>query len=82
MRYLDQKNKECNYAGYLNKYLQYPPQGPLPLPGTSTDADPGCDLWTEIFDAALAINPAFDIYRIFDVVSTTLSSGLRDTPTN
>ncbi|CDO76357.1 hypothetical protein BN946_scf185011.g21 [Trametes cinnabarina] len=40
--------------------------GLLPLPGRSTEADPGCDVWDEIFDAALKVNPAFDIYRIFD----------------
>ena len=28
----------------------------------------GGDLWDEIFDAALIVNPAFDIYRIFDTV--------------
>jgi carboxypeptidase D len=80
LSYLDQKNKECNYAGYLDEYLQYPPQGPLPLPGTSTEADPGCDLWTDIFNAALLVNPAFNIYRIFDVVSIVFSSGIPGTP--
>lgn len=72
MKYLDEKNKECNYAGYLDKYLKYPPQGPLPLPGQSVENDPGCDLWTEIYFAALIINPAFNIYRIFDMVSIFL----------
>ena len=60
--YLDKKNKECNYAGYLDKYLKYPP-------GKSVEVDPGCDLRTEIANAAILINPAFDIYRIFDMVS-------------
>ena len=69
MSHLDKQNKLCNYEGYLNKYLQYPPKGLLPLPGKSVEADPGCDLWTEIFNAALLINPAFNIYRIFDTVS-------------
>ncbi|KAF9648151.1 alpha/beta-hydrolase [Thelephora ganbajun] len=66
LSYLDKKNKECKYAGYLNKYLKYPPKGVLPLPGESVEADPGCDLWSEIYTAALVINPAFDVYRIFD----------------
>lgn len=30
------------------------------------EADPGCDVWDSIFNAALIINPAFNIYRIFD----------------
>lgn len=40
----------------------------LPLPGKSVEAARGCDLWDEIFNAALLVNPAFNIYRIFDTV--------------
>ena len=73
LSHLNKKNKECKYAGYLKKHVKYPPGGLLPLPGKSTVADDGCDLWTEIFNAALLVNPAFNIYRIFDVVSMLLS---------
>ena len=69
MKYLDEKNKKCNYAGYLDKYLKYPPNGLFPLPGQSVEADDGCDLWIEVYEAALLLNPAFDVYRIFDQVS-------------
>ncbi|KAF8520026.1 Alpha/Beta hydrolase protein [Hysterangium stoloniferum] len=59
--------KRCNYADYFEKHVKYPPtQGLLPFPGKTTDIDPGCDVWALIFDAALLINPAFNIYRIFD----------------
>ena len=67
MSYLDKQAVACNYAGYVDKHVTYPPNaGLLPLPGKSTEADPGCDVWDEIFNAALLINPAFNIYRIFD----------------
>ncbi|KAF8520019.1 Alpha/Beta hydrolase protein [Hysterangium stoloniferum] len=56
----------CNYADYFEKHVTYPPTGILPLPGKSVNADHGCDVWDLIFDAALIINPAFDIYRIYD----------------
>jgi len=58
----------------MKKYVTYPPQGLLPLPGKSTNlkSDPGCNVWGEIFDAALLVNPAFDAYRIFQMVSTLL----------
>ena len=72
MKYIDEQNKKCNYAGYLDKYLKYPPQGPLPLPGNDVEFDPGCDLWSDIYSAALVINPAFNVYRIFDMVSILL----------
>ena len=69
MNYLDKQNKECNYTGYLKNYVTYPPNGLLPVPGDNVEFTPGCDLWTEIYEAALIINPAFNIYRIFDQVS-------------
>ena len=40
LAYLDMKNKECKYAGYLDTYLQYPPKGLLPLPGQDTGLTP------------------------------------------
>lgn len=68
MAELDKKAADCKYTGYVDQYVTYPPKGPLPLPGKSTEADDGCDLWDEIFSAALIVNPAFNIYRIFDTV--------------
>ncbi|KAI0637548.1 alpha/beta-hydrolase [Trametes polyzona] len=66
MAHLDAAAARCGYAGYFEKHVTYPPKGVLPLPGKSVEADPGCDLWDEIFDAAVTVNPAFNIYRIFD----------------
>ncbi|KAG5642135.1 hypothetical protein DXG03_003565 [Asterophora parasitica] len=64
---LDALSKKCNYAGYVDKYVTYPPKnGLLPLPGKSTFADRGCDIWDIIFTEALRLNPAFNVYRIFD----------------
>ncbi|KAG5637430.1 hypothetical protein H0H81_004589 [Sphagnurus paluster] len=64
---LDALSKKCNYAGYMDKHVTYPPKnGLLPLPGKSTTADRGCDVWNMIFNEALRINPAFNVYRIFD----------------
>jgi hypothetical protein len=66
MAQLDETAARCNYTGYMEKFVTYPPTGLLPLPGKSTFAAPGCDVWDTIFDAALLVNPAFNIYRIFD----------------
>lgn len=68
MAELDALALRCNYADYFEKFVTYPPKGLLPLPGKSTEADRGCDAWDTIFDEALTINPAFNIYRIFDTV--------------
>ena len=56
----------CNYTGYAEKYLTYPPTTSVfPLPGESTDPDDFCDIWNLILNEALILNPAFDIYFIF-----------------
>lgn len=66
---LDEMAESCGYSNYMSQHLKYPPNGPLPLPGNSVEFDLGCDAWGAIFKAALMINPAFNMYRIFDVVS-------------
>lgn len=66
---IEQTANTCNYNSYLKKYLTYPPPpAPFALPGTSAVADPGCDVLNDIVEAALLLNPAFDVYRIFDMV--------------
>jgi carboxypeptidase D len=69
MAHLEKKAAKCNYTGYVDKYVTYPPTGLLPLPGDSVEFAKGCDVWDDIFYNALIINPAFDIYRIWDTVS-------------
>ncbi|KAH8833996.1 alpha/beta-hydrolase [Flagelloscypha sp. PMI_526] len=49
--------KDCGYLGYIDKYVKYPPQ----------EIKDGCDIWSDIFEATLEVNPAFNIYRISDV---------------
>ncbi|KAF8350960.1 Alpha/Beta hydrolase protein [Amanita rubescens] len=66
MNQLDAMAKQCNYAGYVDEYVTFPPKGPLPFFWTNTTADPGCDVWDTILNATLIVNPAFNIYRIFD----------------
>ena len=69
MAYLDTTAAKCGYTDYFEKYVTFPPQGLLPLPGHDVNGDPGCLLWEEIFNATLLVNPAFNVYRIFDTVS-------------
>lgn len=53
---------QCNYTSYLDKYLVFPPKGPLPTPPDSS-VD-GCDIWDDILTAATWANPCFDIYQV------------------
>ena len=54
----------CGYEGFLDRYLQYPPAGPIPPPPNS-DFDPqgDCDVWSTIIDAATLINPVCNRYQ-------------------
>ena len=66
MAEIEKISSDCNYTGYAEKYLTYPPTTSVfPLPGTSNDPDGYCDIWMLILEAALIINPAFDVYFIF-----------------
>ena len=69
MAQMDAIAAKCGYTDYLAQHLTFPPQGLLPLPNNRTRAIGGCGLWDTIFDAALVVNPAFNVYRIFDTVS-------------
>jgi carboxypeptidase D len=69
MDYIEKNAARCNYTGYVDEYVTYPPSGPLPLPGDSIEFAEGCDVWYDIFVNAFIINPAFNIYRIWDTVS-------------
>jgi carboxypeptidase D len=71
---LDAQAEKCGYTGYIEKYVTYPPpKGPFPV----LPVPEGCDIWGAVFEAALAINPAFNVYRIFDTVRARIqiSSG-------
>ena len=62
----------CNYTDYFDTYLQYPPPGPFPSPPGPFDAvnptpqDLVCDLYDDIFNAALLVNPCFNAYHVSD----------------
>ncbi|KAF2022386.1 carboxypeptidase cpdS precursor [Aaosphaeria arxii CBS 175.79] len=60
---IHERADKCGYTDYLEKYLTFPPSGPLPEP-TSPKDDPSCALWNDITDAVLLTNPCFDIYQI------------------
>ncbi|KAG1897571.1 Alpha/Beta hydrolase protein [Suillus fuscotomentosus] len=70
MDHLDEMAATCNYTGYMDKYVTYPPKGLLPLPGDSTNFAQGCGIWDDIYVNALMINPSFNVYRIWDTYPT------------
>ncbi|KAG8529478.1 uncharacterized protein KY384_006115 [Bacidia gigantensis] len=62
--YIHSQAETCGYTEYLNKYLVFPPPGPLPNPPMTKGSDDPCDIWNAILNAVSLINPCFDIYQI------------------
>ena len=60
---VQQRADSCGYTDYFNKYLTFPPPGPFPMPTNSSD---DCDVFDDVFAAALEVNPCFNIYHILD----------------
>ena len=74
MQQLQDQADSCGYTNYMADFVTYPPAGQLPYPNNATDhrVPAGCDIWDTIYNNALLINPAFDIYRVFDTVGFLL----------
>jgi carboxypeptidase D len=55
----------CGYTDFFNKYTtSFPPPGPIPAAPSSRGSS--CDLYDAIFEAALFVNPCFNIYHLTD----------------
>jgi carboxypeptidase D len=66
---IKRREQACGYADFLAEYLVYPPKGPMPsrLPGTHDNGTTRAECWNiywDIFDAILLLNPCFDIYQV------------------
>ncbi|KAF5351716.1 hypothetical protein D9756_007520 [Leucocoprinus leucothites] len=59
---LQRISDDCGFTDYLDKFVTYPPNGPLPLVGTA----PECRISRLIQRAVGVLNPAFNVYRVTD----------------
>lgn len=62
-------SQSCGYTAFMDKYLQFPPPGPMPgpkaLPGTiNGNTKDECDIFEAVIQAISLINPCFDIYQV------------------
>ncbi|PKS12615.1 hypothetical protein jhhlp_000823 [Lomentospora prolificans] len=61
---------ECGYTQYLEEFLVFPPAGEQPsdLPGYNEDGfqKPECNMISQVFSAAIELNPCFTVYSVFD----------------
>ena len=61
---INERADACNYTSYLNDYLTYPPPGAFPPPPDANAQ--GCDVFDDIYAAALLVNPCYNVYHITD----------------
>ncbi|KAI2618116.1 alpha/beta-hydrolase [Hypoxylon sp. NC1633] len=54
----------CGFADYNAKYLVYPPSGPQPAGYGATVSRECRNLWGDVLNEALSINPCFDVYQV------------------
>ena len=74
MASLQKQSDACLFTDYYEKYVTYPPKGPLPLLTNAFKGTPNfegitekCATWDDIYEAALETNPNFNMYRVLDV---------------
>lgn len=63
MEDLNSLDQNCSYTAYLDKYLSFPPPGPLP----QLQASSSCDFFEAVIAAAQAINLCISVYHISDM---------------
>lgn len=66
---IHQRDADCGYTDYLNKYLVYPPAGQQPtvIAGQEANGTTKSDcaaLYYDIVYAAMTVNPCWDIYQV------------------
>lgn len=66
MEALRERNDQCNYTSYMEKYYTFPPpEGPFPvLPDPYQSDTYACDMFDNVLSAVLLVNPCFDLYHI------------------
>lgn len=70
MAQIHNMSKTCGYDSFMNKYLTYPPPGPMPsqqkLPGYNKEGllPNSCDVFDAIYNEIFWINPCWDIYQV------------------
>ncbi|KAK5076238.1 hypothetical protein LTS08_006865 [Lithohypha guttulata] len=58
-------NQYCNYTQYMEKYYTFPPpQESFPVLPDPYATENGCYLFDYVLEAAIAVNPCFDLYHI------------------
>ncbi|KAK3115666.1 hypothetical protein LTR53_004767 [Teratosphaeriaceae sp. CCFEE 6253] len=61
---LHKRADACGYTEFIDIAMTFPPTGPLPTPPNVNGDMKGCSLWNDVINAALLVNPCWDVYQI------------------
>lgn len=64
VHHLHERYESCGYKDFAELALTYPPTGPLPTPPNADGSDTSCNLWEQVYSAALLVNPCWDEYQV------------------
>ena len=64
MEGLHERDQSCGYSEFRNIAFTFPPNGSLPTPPNTDCSVPGCSLWYDIYEAAMLVNPCWDVYQV------------------
>lgn len=64
IRQLTEMDQSCGYAAYRDQYLTFPPSGVQPPLFFNYTSNVSCDVFDLADNAALDVNPCFDIYEV------------------
>lgn len=62
---MDAVAETCGYTDYFNTYFKFPPPAG-PFPTLASGNNESCDIFDLVYDAALEVNPCFNVYHHTD----------------
>lgn len=54
----------CGYTAFMELAMTFPPKGKLPTPPNVNGDVKGCQIWDDVWSAAMETNPCWDIYHV------------------
>ncbi|KAK5707500.1 hypothetical protein LTR97_000034 [Elasticomyces elasticus] len=61
---LHKRADACRYTDFIETAMTFPPNGTLPTPPNVNGDVDGCSLWADVYNAAMLVNPCWDVYQI------------------
>jgi len=61
---IHRRSAACGYDTFMDLAMTFPPNSTLPTPPNVNGNITGCQIWDDVFNAALLVNPCWDVYQV------------------